>query len=187
MSMRKISHIFDLRSSRNPQNRQVGHHRYVWDQPRSVTSDGLWKVKIQWQRSDVVMFWPKSCIISPFPLIAASCVAENTIFMKKSVGGCTTYDVIALWPDLTRSISPPKLRKWCPISSAKFQRNPPSGLAVAMGGCITPPPARARVNVRGMLKIRITIHKPSFWHYLQAFTMPDKYLICILGESAFGQ
>ena len=67
--------------------------------------------------------------MSPFQKIAASYVAENTISLKKSVGGCSSYDVIAPSPDLTRSIFSQKLRKGCPINYAKFQRDPPSGSA----------------------------------------------------------
>ena len=49
-------------------------------------------------------------------------------FPQKSVGGCTSYDIIALWPDLTRPIFLCQtLRKGCPIGYAKFQRDPPSG------------------------------------------------------------
>ena len=48
---------------------------------------------------------------------------------KKSVGGFLTYDVIAPWPDLTRSFFRQKWIKGCLISSAaKFERNPPSDL-----------------------------------------------------------
>ena len=139
------SHVFGLRTSRNPQNRQIGHYRYVWGQSRSMTSDDLWKVKMQCQRSYVVLCLPKSCIISSFLLMAASYVAENTISLKKSVRGCTSYDVIAPWPGLTRLISfCQKLHRGCPISYAKFQRDPPSGSEVIPeklmdGGCINPP------------------------------------------------
>ena len=51
--------------------------------PESASAlDDLWKVKIQCQRSDVVLCWSKSCITSPFPLMAASYMAENTISLK---------------------------------------------------------------------------------------------------------
>ena len=71
---------------------------------------------------------------------------------ENPAGGCTSYDVIAPWPDMTRSkFFYQKLRKGCPISCAKFQHDPPH-----RSGCIAekpqggshrpPPPARARVN-----------------------------------------
>ena len=61
--------------------------------------------------------------------MATSYVAENIHFLEKSVGGCTSYDVIALRPDMTRSFFFQKLRKRCLISYTEFQRNPPSGSA----------------------------------------------------------
>ena len=54
-------------------------------------------------------------------------------FLEKSVGGCSTYDVIAPWPDLTRPICfCQKLRKRCFISYAKFQRDLSSSLAAIL-------------------------------------------------------
>ena len=67
MSMRKISHVFGLRTSRNPQNRQISHYRYVWGQSRSMTLDDLRKVQMQSQRSDVVMCWSKQTCIRLIP------------------------------------------------------------------------------------------------------------------------
>ena len=65
-------------------------------------------------------------------------------FLEKSVGGCTSYDLLYLpWPDLTRSFFCQELRKGCPISYAKFQRDPPSGSEAIpeklMGVASTPP------------------------------------------------
>ena len=51
-------------------------------------------------------------------------------FLEKSVGGCISYDAIALCAHPTRSIFfCRKLRKECPISYGKFQRDPLSGSA----------------------------------------------------------
>ena len=47
-----------------------------------MTWDDLWKVKKQCRRSDVVIFWPKSCIMSAFQSMAACSEAENTISWK---------------------------------------------------------------------------------------------------------
>ena len=39
MSMRKISHVFRLRTSRNPQNRQISHYMYGVSQGQSGTRE----------------------------------------------------------------------------------------------------------------------------------------------------
>ena len=89
----------------------------------------------------------------------------------KSCEGCSSYDVITSWPDLTRpNFCHQKLRKGCPISYGKFQHDLPNGVASSSeklmgggglhqpkitllissggGGASTPPPDRARVNLR---------------------------------------
>ena len=151
MSMQEISHVFSIKTSRNPQNRQISHYRYVWGQPRPVTSDDFWKFKMQCQRPDVVMCWPKSCIISPFLLLAASYVAENTISLKKI--GWRPYLLwrysYLTWPDPVNFFWL-KLHKGCPISYVK--------LAIPENSCrgeLHPPPptARARFNVYVVLRV----------------------------------
>ena len=62
----------------------------------------------------------------------------------KSCEGCSSYDVITSWPDLTRpNFFHQKFRKWCPISYGKFQHDPPNGVASSseklMGGLHQPP------------------------------------------------
>ena len=152
MSMWKNSHVFGVRTSRNPQNCQISHYWYAWGQPGPVTSDDLWKVNIQlkFQRLHVDKCWPKSCIISPFLLMAASYMTGQHDFLEKPVGDCTSYDVIGRWPDLTRSIFfCQKLWKGCPISYAKHQCDSPRGSAAIpekLRSCINPL-AQARVNV----------------------------------------
>ena len=69
--MWKVSNVFGLRTSRNPQNHKSCQYRQTWGQPRSVTLDDLWMVMMQCQMSDVVMCWPKSCKLSPFQSMAA--------------------------------------------------------------------------------------------------------------------
>ena len=73
------------------------------------------------------------------------------LFLAKMAWPCTSCDVITPWPDMTRSkCFYQKLRKWCPISCAKFQHDPPHS-----SGCIakknsrvvvasTPPPLPGR-------------------------------------------
>ena len=80
--MWKICHVYGLRSSRNPPNRQNSHYKYVWGQPRSLTSDALWNVKMQRQRLDVVISCPKPCVIFPFMSMTALYMVENMISLK---------------------------------------------------------------------------------------------------------
>ena len=139
MSMLTSSNVFGVRISRNDKTCQISHYWYLWGQPMSVTSDDLWKVNMQCQRSHVVMCWPKSCIISPFLLVAASCVAENTISLKTGQRLYLLWHHSSVtWPDPVNFFQ--KLRKGCPISHAKFQCDQPRGSAVIseklMGSCI---------------------------------------------------
>ena len=66
-------------------------------------------------------------------------------FVSKIAGGCSSYDVIAPWPDLTWSILfYQKLRKVCPIRYPKTRRRyaPPFFSLSAKnlrGGCTNPP------------------------------------------------
>ena len=74
-------------------------------------------------------------------------------FVSKIAGGCSSYDVIAPWPDLTWSVFfYQKLRKVCPI---RYPNPKPGGATRRRfslsaknlrGGCT--PPVRARVNPR---------------------------------------
>ena len=64
----------------------------------------------------------------------------------KSCEGCSSYDVITSWPDLTwPNFFHQKLRKGCPISYGEFQQDPPKRCGVQHrkthggGGCINPP------------------------------------------------
>ena len=124
--MWKISQVFGLRTSGNPLNCQISHYWYAWGQLRSVTPDDLWKVNMQCQRSHVVICSRKSRIMSPFQSLVASPVAKNTISLIKSVGGYTSYDVIARWSDLTRSKNAKATQmmphKLCKISARSAQR-----------------------------------------------------------------
>ena len=62
----KINHTLGLRTSRNPLKPPIYPLQVIRGQPRSVASDDLQKVKIKCQRSDMVMFWPKTRIMSQF-------------------------------------------------------------------------------------------------------------------------
>ena len=129
--MWKLSHVFGLRTSRKTQNCRISHYKYVWGQPRSLTSDALWKVRMQCQRLDVFISWPKSCVMSPFLSMTALYVAENMISLTnrpKAITLMTPYDAIDLWADLTRpQKKSQKLCKRFPMSYANFQCDPPGG------------------------------------------------------------
>ena len=85
MSAQKISRVFGLRTSGKPQNCQISYYWYVWDQPRSLTSDDL---EGHYAMSNVTFGHVLSChvllscIMSPFQPMAASRVAENMISLK---------------------------------------------------------------------------------------------------------
>ena len=74
--------------------------------------------------------------------MAAGYVVENTIYFLKNRSEAvpTFYDLIDQLPDLTRSqMLCQKLRKGCPMSYAKFQRDPLNGSTVRseiMARCI---------------------------------------------------
>ena len=70
----------------------------------------------QCANSSLAMSWPNDVQILSFASMAPSQVARKHDFVAKVAGGCSSYDVIAPWPDLTRSIFfCQKLRKVCPI------------------------------------------------------------------------
>ena len=78
-----MNYIFGLRLSRNPRNHQFSQHMHVRGRSRSLTLDDLRKVSIQYHRFNViVMFCPKSLIMSPSQSMATSYVAENAISVK---------------------------------------------------------------------------------------------------------
>ena len=149
MSMRTcLCHVFGLRTSRNPKNRQTSHCRYAWGQSRSMTSDDLRKVKMECQRSSMVC-WPKSCMIYPFLLMAASYVAETRFPWKigRRLYLLWRHSSMA-WPDPV--IFLPKaaqrmLHKLCKILAQSAQRFESHFRKKLMGGRIDPP-ARATVK-----------------------------------------
>ena len=51
--------------------------------------------------------------------MAPSQVARKHDFVAKVAGGCSSYDVIAPWPDLTRSIFLPKIAQGLPHKVAQ--------------------------------------------------------------------
>ena len=57
----------------------------------------------QCANSSLAMSWPNHVQILSFASMAPSQVARKHDFVAKVAGGCSSYDVIAPWPDLTRS------------------------------------------------------------------------------------
>ena len=51
--------------------------------------------------------------------MASSQIARKHDFVAKVAGGCSSYDVIAPWPDLTRSIFLPKIAQGLPHKVAQ--------------------------------------------------------------------
>ena len=129
----------------------------------SEVTDLKWPHGTEWQcgNSTLAMSWPNHVQILSFASMASRPGAVKHGFASKIAGGCSSYDVIAPWPDLTWSIFfYQKLRKVCPIRYPKTWRRvaPPffRYLRKTSGGGGAPnPPVRARV------KGRAAIHKLS--------------------------
>ena len=108
----------------------------------------------QCANSSLAMSWPDHVQILSFASMAPSQVAVKHDFVAKVAGGCSSYDVIAPWPDLTRSIFflLPKIPQGLPH---KVAENPAALRADVFslsaknlrGGC-TNPPVRARVKIQ---------------------------------------
>ena len=70
--------------------------------------------------SSLAMSWPNHVQILSFASMAPSQVARKHDFVAKNAGGCSSYDVIAPWPDLIRSIfSLPKIAQGLPHQVAQ--------------------------------------------------------------------
>ena len=77
----------------------------------------------QWANSSIAMSWSNHVQILSFTSMAPRQDAVKHGFVSKISGGCSSYDVIAPWSDLTRSIFlNQKLRKACPIRYPKTRR-----------------------------------------------------------------
>ena len=59
---------------------EAGSASYKWPSSEISLEEAL--VKMQCQRLDVAIPWPKSCVISLFLSMEASCVTENMISLK---------------------------------------------------------------------------------------------------------
>ena len=121
----------------------------------SEVTDLKWPHGTEWhcENSTLAMSWPNHVQILSFASMVSRQGAVKHTFVSKIAGGCSSYDVIAPWPDLTWSIFfYQKLRKVCPIRYSKIRRRvaPPffslSAKNLRGGGCTNPPPVRARVK-----------------------------------------
>ena len=70
-------------------------------------------------------------------------------------GGCSTYNIITSWPDLTWPFFNHKFRKRCPMSykkiSARYSKRMASGPENLKGVASTPPLARVNTRTAGVL------------------------------------
>ena len=114
-----------------------------------VTEHGT---ECQCGNSTSAMSWPNHVQILSFTSMVSRQGAVKHGFVIKIAGGCSSYDVIAPWPDLTWSIFfYQKLRKVCPIRYPKTGRRyvaPFFAICEKPHGGLHQPPVRERVNPR---------------------------------------
>ena len=133
----------------HPENPSKVPKTWFWVWVRSTeVSDLRWPFGVTWwcAQSCQTMPWPKKHERFSFVSMTSRLFMVKRDFTEKSAGGCTSYDVIAPWPDLTRSIffSPKYARRLphslCQTSSRSAEpfrnyRGKTSG-----GGRYDPPP-----------------------------------------------
>ena len=125
----------------------------------SEVTDLKWPHGTEWQcgNSTLAMSWPNhlpfDLTILSFASMASRQGAVKHGFVSKIAGGCSSYDVIAPWPDLTWSIFLPKVAQGLPH---KVPQNPAALRAAPQGGgCTNPPPP---LSGRGLTRAR-----PGVW------------------------
>ena len=184
-----MNHIFRFSTSGNPAKHMPIGYLSLWVQPGSVTSGDLsWP----WYSSGAMSRVTSSHVLTPIsstiPIqvnrTTPSCVYSR--FRWNLIEGCSSYDVITSWPDLTRPIFfHKKLRKRCPISYGKFQHDSPNGVASSseklMGGGVpsTPPPDQARVDsiTRSLVNVLLSdVRRQIIWHICN-FPFRYRYLL----------
>ena len=119
----------------------------------SEVTDLKWPHGTEWQcgNSTLAMSWPDHVQILSFTSMASRQGVVKHGYVSKIAGGCSSYDVIAPWPDLTWSIFLTKsCARFAPSGTLK-----PGGatrhrfFAICekpQGGGLHPPPVRARVK-----------------------------------------
>ena len=118
----------------------------------SEVTDLKWPHGTEWQcgNSTLAISWPNHVQILSFASMASRQCAVKHGFVGKIAGGCSSYDVIAPWPDLTWSIFfYQKLRKVCSIRYPKIRRRLRAAVFFLLsaknlrGGGVHHPPVRA--------------------------------------------
>ena len=144
-----MHHRFRFSTSGNPTKHMPVGYLSLWVQPRSVTSGDLsWPWNLSGAMSRVTSSHVLTSISSTIPIpvnrTTPSCVYSR--FRWNLVEGCSSYDVITSWPDLTRpNLFFQKLRKGCPISYGKYSAilqtvwRPAQKNSWGEGGCINHP------------------------------------------------
>ena len=143
-----MNHKFRFSTTGNPTKHMPIGYWSLWGQPRSVTSGDLsWPWNSYYARSRVTASLILTPIISTIPSqvnrTTPSCVYLR--FRWNLAEGCSSYDVITSWPNLTwPTCFHLKLRKRRPISYGQFQYDTPNGVTSSlekiMGVASTPPP-----------------------------------------------
>ena len=123
----------------------------------SEVTDLKWRHGTEWQcgNSTVAMSWPNHVQILSFASMASRQGAVKHGFVSQIAGGCSSYDVIAPWPDLTWSIFLPKVAQGLPHKVPqnvappffRYLRKTSGG-----GGLHQPPPLSGR-----------GLNRPSVW------------------------
>ena len=93
----------------------------MWGYPRSLTSSDLMELNdsVPCANSTLAMSWPNQAQILSFASMASRQGAVKHGFVSKIAGGCSSYDVIAPWPDLTWSFFLPKVAQGLPHKEPK--------------------------------------------------------------------
>ena len=97
----------------------------MWGYPRSLTSSDLVELNAN---STLAMSWRNHVQILSFASMASHQGAVKHGFVSKIAGGCSSYDVIAPWPDMTWPFFLPKVPQGLPH---KVPENP-AALRVAV-------------------------------------------------------
>ena len=124
----------------------------MWVYPNSEVTDLKRPHGTKWQcaNSTIAISWPNHVQILSFASMASRQGAVKHGFVSKIAGGCSSYDVIAPWPDLVNLFShfSPKVAQGLPHKVPQnpaavfcYLRKTSAGVAPA-----PPPPVRARVR-----------------------------------------
>ena len=138
-------------TSGNPNKHMPIGYRSFWGQQRSAT---LVDLSWPWNSHDARSWVTASPIshqsyqLAPFKSIAPGHAKLRLLTISLNLAeGCSSYDAITSWPDLTKFCFHQKLRKRRPISYGTFQHDTPNGVASSsekLMGVHHPPPLHWR-------------------------------------------